>query len=247
MNPERALRYERYYGRWKPATPEEERSAKRHVIQGLSGLLPLDKSLPLLDMGCGSGLILEALAEEGYPMAQGVDRCEALVQEAQAKGLKVTRQEVLPFLLSHQGEFGAVLAFDLLEHLPREEQIPVVEAVREALRPGGVFLCTVPNANSALASRWRYNDWTHTCSFTEHSLDFLLFHGGFPDPQVRPWESVKPPPLRWLPKRSTLRWLLRGLFRFKRRLLFAAELGWPEGGKIPLSLGLLGVARRPEE
>ena len=92
-------------------------------------------------------------------MAQGVDRCEALVQEAQAKGLKVTRQEVLPFLLSHQGEFGAVLAFDLLEHLPREEQIPVVEAVREALRPGGVFLCTVPNANSALASRWRYNDW----------------------------------------------------------------------------------------
>ena len=32
-----------------------------------------------------------------------------------------------------------------------------------------------------------------------------------------------------------------------RRLLFAAELGWSEGGKIPLSLGLLGVARRPEE
>ena len=65
MNRERALRYERYYGRWKPATPEAERSAKRHVIQGLSGLLPLDKSLPLLDMGCGSGLILEALTEEG--------------------------------------------------------------------------------------------------------------------------------------------------------------------------------------
>ena len=247
MNRERALNYERYYRRWKPETPEAERSAKKHVMEGLSGLLPPDKSLPLLDMGCGSGLILEALVQEGYRGAEGVDRCEALVREAQAKGLKVTGQEVLPFLLSHEGEFGAVLAFDLLEHLPREEQIPVVEAVKEALRPGGVFLCTVTNANSALASRWRYNDWTHTCSFTEHSLDFLLFHGGFPNPQVLPWESVKPPSFRWFSKRATFRWILRSLFRFKRRLLFAAELGWPEGGKIPLSLGLLGVARRPEE
>ena len=74
-----------------------------------------------------------------------------------------------------------------------------------------------------------------------------IYHGGFPDPQVLPWESVKPPSFRWFSKRATFRWILRSLFRFKRRLLFAAELGWPEGGKIPLSLGLLGVARRPEE
>ena len=41
-----------------------------------------------------------------------------------------------------QGEFDIVGAFDVLEHIENDEL--VMQGVRNALRPGGLFLVTVP-------------------------------------------------------------------------------------------------------
>jgi len=106
----------------------------------------------------------------------------------------------------------------------------------------GLMLCSVPNANSSFAARFRYGDYTHSSAFTEHSLDFLLFHGGFRD--IRVVEDDIKPRLPWIPRPTLLHWYLRFLFRFMRRLNAVAEFGYEQGSVVPLSLNLLCAARK---
>jgi hypothetical protein len=103
---------------------------------------------------------------------------------------------------------------------------------------------TVPNANASLGMRWRYNDWTHTASFTEHSLDFVLFNAGFRKINVSPAEFVRRPKWYFLPIGGARHWWAFCFFRLFRRLEMMAELGPEQGRQVPLSLNLLAVADR---
>jgi hypothetical protein len=49
-----------------------------------------------------------------------------------------------------------VLLLDVLEHFPNEQQIPLLAAIHRSLVPGGRLIVKTPNANSIVASRWRY-------------------------------------------------------------------------------------------
>jgi len=114
------------------------------------------------------------------------------------------------------------------------------------LSAGGEFICTVPNANSAVSMRWQHNDWTHHSSFTEISLDFLLYNAGrFSDIRTYPAEFLQRPQKYWLPFLSGARhWWAFHFFRMWRRLEMMAELGPEQGRNIPLSLNLLSVAKK---
>ena len=123
--------------------------------------------------------------------------------------------------------------------MPLAEQVNFVSAIHDALKQGGSLVCTVPNANSAMASRYRYGDYTHTCSFTEQSLDFLLFHGGFSAISVTADEVETRPRWPWLLRPSLRWWYLKRAFRSLRRLEFMVELHGQQGRDVPLSLNLL--------
>jgi len=96
----------------------------------------------------------------------------------------------------------------------------------------------LPNANSALASRNRYIDHTHHVLFTEVSLDFVLYNGGFSDIEIKPLDYIIPA----ASLKSLLHRVLLRYFRFRRRLEMIAELGTTWGKKIPLSFNILGKA-----
>ena len=113
-----------------------------------------------------------------------------------------------------------------------------------ALADGGRLICTVPNANSSLAPRWRYIDWTHTSSFTEHSLDLLLYSAGLREIRILPGEVARTVPYPWIPRKASLTYFAWRFFRGMRRLELMAELGAAQARHIPLSLNLLAVASR---
>ena len=94
--------------------------------------------------------------------------------------------------------------------------------------PDGKVILTVPNANSPLAARWRYIDFTHHCSFTEHSLNFVLGSAGFGDIRIDNSKGIGPPPLQlWRrDQRSALR---KWLVRFVWSQIYAAELPSDQG------------------
>ncbi len=237
--------YTRYYLKWHKDTPAHRASMRAHYHRLLEPHLPLNKAAAVLDVGCGMGLAVDAIRHLGYGNTSGIDVDKNQVALAQAAGLPAEHvEDSTAFLRTQTDTRELILCLDVLEHIPKEEQLNFSSAIRMALKPGGRAIFSVPNANSALASRWRYNDWTHETSFTEHSIDFLLSHAGFVKISVSPYEFTVPPHWAWLPRKSSLLWALFRLYRLWHRGEMIAELGPEQGKAVPLSLNLLVVADR---
>ncbi|MCC6820047.1 MAG: class I SAM-dependent methyltransferase [Verrucomicrobia subdivision 3 bacterium] len=237
--------YTRYYLKWHDDSDAHRASMIAYYRNLLESLLPADKSAQVLDVGCGMGFALLALREMGFSSLSGVESDPGQAKSCQAKNLNVSlRDDTIEFLKQQPKTQDLIVCLDVIEHIPVGVQLAFVRALAGALRPGGKLICTVPNANSALAARWRYNDWTHAASFTEHSLDFLLYNGGFTDIQVAGHEFNRRPKQVWLPVGGTRHWWAFRFFRLFRRLEMMAELGPAQGRAVPLSLNLIATANK---
>jgi 2-polyprenyl-6-hydroxyphenyl methylase / 3-demethylubiquinone-9 3-methyltransferase len=93
----------------------------------------------ILDVGCGGGILSEALAKAGAQVT-GLDLSEASIhvakQHAQSEGLQIDyRYESVHDLAEKQaGTFDAVVCMEMLEHVP--EPAKVVASCAQALKPG---------------------------------------------------------------------------------------------------------------
>src|SRR5262249_20951783 len=137
--------------------------------------------------------------------------------------------EVVPdtaaWLKSHREEFDLVLLLDVLEHIPIADQIQLLNAIRMSLKDGGQVCVQVPNDNAIMASRWRYIDFTHRSSFTEHSLYFVLANAGFSAIEISSEKGIGRIPKRiWRrSQRAALRkWIVRWLWLQVHK----AEIPW---------------------
>lgn len=153
-------------------------------------LLPPSAAGPVIDIGCGQGELVKLLLTDGYD-AQGVDVSPEQVAIAHAAGLgQVRLGDFSDILMKRRGEFAAVTATDLLEHLMKDEVLDTFDRVAEALSPGGVFVARVPNAISPLGGHVRYGDFTHESSYTARSVSQLAAAAGFCSVAVQPCPPV---------------------------------------------------------
>jgi SAM-dependent methyltransferase len=135
----------------------------------------------VLDLGCRSGALTRHLLEGNEVVGVDVDRAAlARAAELGIEPVEANVDEPLPF---EAASFDAVIAGELLEHL-RFPRALVDEAAR-VLRPGGVFVGSVPNA-FRLQSRLRLlrgrhpeDDPTHLHLFSPAAIRELL--AGFDD------------------------------------------------------------------
>jgi SAM-dependent methyltransferase len=108
-------------------------AVRRHFAPGQS----------LLELGCGTGFVLEAL-REAFPAWRlvGSELYEEGLTVARARlpGLELVQADAraLPF----RDEFDVVGAFDVLEHVHEDEQ--VLREMHGAARPGGGIVVLVP-------------------------------------------------------------------------------------------------------
>lgn len=237
--------YSRYYKIWHSDNPAHIADMIVFYKRILGVFLPQNKESKILDVGCGMGFTMLALQEMGYKQIHGIEVSKEQVESCLSKKLNVVLAcDTTAYLQNLHEEFDLILALDLIEHISVSEQLNLVRMVYQALKTKGCLICTVPNANSSLAARWRYNDWTHETSFTEHSLDFLLYNAGFRDISIHPTEFMQPPGRRFRPSKAMLLWWLFWFFRFFRRMEMVAELGIEQGKRVPLSLNILAKATK---
>lgn len=108
----------------------------------------VNKPVRFLEIGCGSGALLKAVAKR-YPhwnvVGQEIDlKNAALIR--QRTGLEVFTEELSDINFSDKKD--VVLAWHVLEHIPFEKFLLVLEKVSNILKDGGVFVGAFPNFNS---------------------------------------------------------------------------------------------------
>ncbi len=108
----------------------------------------------VLDIGCGGGVLAEALARMGAKVV-GIDLSPDLLgiaaAHAHAGGLTIEYCEISAEQLAGQqpGTFDIVTCMELLEHVPRPEEL--VDACSLLLKPGGhAFFATIDRSLKAL-------------------------------------------------------------------------------------------------
>ncbi len=109
----------------------------------------------IVDVGCGGGLLCEALAQRGAHMT-GIDMGTAPLEVAQLHALEskleihYVQNTAEAFADTHKGEFDHVTCLEMLEHVP--DPASTVKACAELVRPGGsVFFSTINRNPKAYA------------------------------------------------------------------------------------------------
>lgn len=117
---------------------------RQHILPLEPGLAArLEQGLEVVDVGCGSGQALLALAEwfpasrfTGYDFSEeAMARANADAQRRGLRNVHFMRQDAAE--LPDRARFDLVLAFDAIHDQARPDT--VLAAIRTALRPGGIF------------------------------------------------------------------------------------------------------------
>jgi SAM-dependent methyltransferase len=103
--------------------------------------LELDRDARILDVGCGSGALLDRLAGLGFGHLAGADPFIAADGES-ARGVPLMKRE----LSDITDEFDLIMFNHSLEHVP--DPVAALRVAYKKLAPGGMCLARVPTTSS---------------------------------------------------------------------------------------------------
>jgi len=188
---------------WRLNDKNKVKENSRYYDAVYDGLLPADRSVKIVDLGCGGGHFIYYLLCKGYSNIQGVDIAPGLVEFVREQiHSQIVCDDVFHYLGQHSDEFDVLTANDLIEHLPKSRIGEFLSLCQSALKPGGRLIIKTPNMDHPLAPHYRYIDFTHEVGFTEQSLyevcaaadlQKITIHPGSPN-RLGPWRDR---PVRW--------------------------------------------------
>jgi SAM-dependent methyltransferase len=175
LPPEAYLRFE-----------DRHRGTREEIRQRQRAYLDLFSGGPILDVGCGRGEFLELCREVGIE-ASGIDQDPGMVATCREAGLDVTRAEALSHLDGlPDASLGGVFCSQVIEHLPPDALIALIQLAHAKLRSGGVLICETPNPTClTVFSGAFYIDLTHIKPIHPEATVFVYEAAGLRDVQIR--------------------------------------------------------------
>ena len=136
--------YDRHAERFWEGTKDHDVSQNRDA---LLRHLPVDRSLKILDLGCGPGRDLMAFLALGHSPV-GLDAASTFCQMARsASGCEVLHQDMLALDLPAE-HFDGVFANASLFHVPTQELPQVLDHLWRTLVPEGILFSSNPRGNN---------------------------------------------------------------------------------------------------
>ncbi|MGF6526799.1 bifunctional 2-polyprenyl-6-hydroxyphenol methylase/3-demethylubiquinol 3-O-methyltransferase UbiG [Variovorax sp. PvP013] len=116
-------------------------------LEWIDGIAPL-AGRQALDVGCGGGILADAMARKGAAVL-GIDLAGKALKvaqlhalEASTQGVKYREVSVEALAAEQPGSFDVVTCMEMLEHVPQPAS--VVKACADLVKPGGwVFFSTI--------------------------------------------------------------------------------------------------------
>ena len=208
------------------------------------GALPWPRPGRLLDFGCGAGLFLKTMAEQGWQVT-GLDAAVGVVQHVREQHGLTALVGTLPHAELRPGSFDVVTMWHSLEHVHRP--LDILREVYQLLIPGGKLVVATPNIDG-MPFRLFGRSWfgldlpRHLTHFTPRTLTAMLQTAGFRTEAIRlirhsDWlrSSAK------LAARQGTGGLIANVLRWKPVAKAAAWLCYTAGG----SDCMMCVAERP--
>jgi SAM-dependent methyltransferase len=138
-----------------------------------STIEPLRGAERVLDLGCGPGLALEALLEQGCSTVLGIDRWPAFTANSTATAPIITHDLTLPMPFLESGSFDGVLTHYALDYVSPICTRQVLREAHRLLAPGGRLAIYV--AAIGLGG----GDESRTFAYSPQVLRVLLEEAGF--------------------------------------------------------------------
>ena len=142
--------------------------------------------LPVLDVGCGRGELIELLTDAGIA-ARGIDLNPVSVAECVAAGLDVVEGDAVGFLTSLEpASLRAVVGLHIVEHMADGDRAELFRAAHRAVAPGGGVIFETPNPeNLRVGSTSFWLDPTHLRPIPPQLLEFQVTQAGFDDVSIQ--------------------------------------------------------------
>jgi 2-polyprenyl-6-hydroxyphenyl methylase / 3-demethylubiquinone-9 3-methyltransferase len=141
---------------------------KRRARRIVEELNPQD-SEKILDVGCGDGYYLYLLSNLGIKLSlTGADFDKRALESARknlgSKKVRLVWADLMKRLPFEDKTFDKIVMSEVVEHLP--DDVKGLKEVRRVLKPGGILVLTVPNANYPFL--WDPVNWTLEHLFGTH-------------------------------------------------------------------------------
>jgi SAM-dependent methyltransferase len=149
------------------------------------------KTLDVLDVGCGHGLVHAYLNGSGYQLT-GIDVAESAIQAARQINPHVTYDVYDGSRLPYADKsFDIVFTICVMHHVPVTQWNSFVVEARRVLRPGGIFVVFEHNKlnplvqwvvsripidrNAVLLTHWRVQKLLRDAGFCDLTCNHILF------------------------------------------------------------------------
>lgn len=158
-------------------SPWQRRSVRYGLRKRCRAVTRYKEAGRLLEVGCATGLFLDAMRATGKWQVQGVDVSAPAVRQAREQfGLDVFHGPLERAQLP-AASFDAVTMWDVLEHVPNPKE--TVCEIRRVLKPDGVFVFRLPVLDGwdqkFFGPLWAgWDAPRHLTAFSRQTLDVLL-------------------------------------------------------------------------
>lgn len=145
--------------------------------------LPLKGAQPFLDFGCGAGEFLAFMQGHGMKTL-GVEVNPEEARRCKGRGLRVYCADGLDFLERYSGSFSGISLLQVIEHIPMERHIKLLQLAHRKLHDGGLLILETINPGHPLSQNGFFTDPTHLRPIPSDYLAFLAQWSGFRDVRI---------------------------------------------------------------
>jgi O-antigen chain-terminating methyltransferase len=140
---------------------------------------------PMVDVGCGRGEWLGLLQQQGFN-ATGIDLNPDMVSTCTALGLQAQCMDAVAYLRDQpEGSLALVTGFHIIEHLPFDILLDLLDAALRAMRPDGLVIFETPNPENLIVGACNfYYDPTHRHPIVPVVAQFMAQQRGFAKAEI---------------------------------------------------------------